>query len=472
MSANVAPPVDCTACDPVAQEDTVYQSPLERTIADVKLRLSYSLTKPNSSFVTTIDSHTDSVFKTKSHRQVGGEELTLITRCGEEFLASQCRPALPSELLTHKRLPDEKSPGVARLLVKAILRNPQQYMYLKTYMGEESLNHLVSNVNPVLVFFTLQKTLHDITYNLNHDHLMREIGFAKEQDNVKYSDNNIFHPLSFAYAITRMLTCEGHSGASHYLTSSRILTVLKAVALDEDAIVTWSMFGDKERELGLACENSLFPQECAPVSITRQVPSISGDKMGLFIELVKCALHLENLTPLTFEKREWFNPMNDMWQNIRNSKVFKRGNDGVPYYTGISMCDDTTDYRGFFSSSQCHVFLERPPTTTNLPVTHVYLKYPMPVEVGTVPDGDLTQYAHIPKRVELIEGETIVRRWNGEEYLYKGVSGDGSYILQSISRPTLLVTEGEFLSTGVINNMVYPNYLALPPQTPITYEDE
>jgi len=97
----------------------------------------------------------------------------------------------------------------------------------------------------------------------------------------------------------------------------------------------------------------------------------SGGSIGYFLNLVRrCAL-MQNVTPLQGDDAEWFYhgpEMGDMFQNIRNSAVFKNSVDGRAYYLNGYV---TVDPDGCTStggdSGKCYIDFPYEPSTKYVP---------------------------------------------------------------------------------------------------------
>lgn len=106
----------------------------------------------------------------------------------------------------------------------------------------------------------------------------------------------------------------------------------------------------------------------------------SGGSIGYFLHLVKCCALQQNISPLQGDWSEWFYhgiEMGDMYQNIRNSAVFKDSDSGRAYYLDGYV---TVDPDGVTStggdSGKCYIEFPYTPVTKYVPRFEILAKDP------------------------------------------------------------------------------------------------
>lgn len=396
----------------------------------------------------------------------------ITTTNSKRFLEKACRPATLKEQSQRYKFTEEGL-GECGELLRALLSNPKNYMLLDRQVnGLDAIMNL--DVHPIKKLILCESILHKINNNNCSSFINYEIGFAKRIDRDTYSDYAVCTVLPFVHAISRSMDVMGHSGFSHGIYVNLIVHIIKTAKKrminSGEKLLSWKRLHEIEVE---ECKfddnepkNYIFDPVLEPSTLLRQVPTIPLELVDLFTHVCNKGLRNENIVPLTLEDDEWFDH-GYVIQNKRNGEVFKKDKDSTPYYRGILMCDNTQTFRGFFSSKECRLDLK---PNSELAEYCVYLNYGFEVEPGTTPDGSLKQYAYIPPRIEMIIGETEIRKWDGSMYTFAGSDSAGNVFMKR-GDSSSVVTKAEFLETDSINGMVYPKWLALPKDLPIEFLD-
>ena len=404
-----------------------------------------------------------------------GDEATILTHSRHTLLEKECRPALPQEVHRRKKFTDAELPEAVAEFMKHLLGNAQNRKLLERLFGDKYEWVMTVEVPEIKRYLLLIHRLDDIRNNINQRHIAHELRYARTYNPQVYSDTNICAVLPFYNCITYAMSTMGHSGFSHAAYSNFILQILanvkKNAMENNQPVVGWSSFTDEETRLNgdNSKEITIFDPALGVSSIVRSVHTINIEQLDLLYTLCQKGLRLHTLTPLTLADDEWIDH-GYVWQNKRNGEVFKKSKEGTAYYRGILLCDDTQTFRGFFSNGSCVLDLH---PNSEMPEYCVYLNYGFEVEPGTTPDGDLFQYAYVPPRIELVAGETQIRKHEGSMYLCTGTDDLGNIFMKRVStEESCVVSEKEFLEVGTIKGVQYPMWLALPPSLPIVCEDD
>ena len=119
---------------------------------------------------------------------------------------------------------------------------------------------------------------------------------------------------------------QNHSGYSATVTRSYLKYIIKNP--DKYARI---LEINKNDDYGRAIMDAVKELKDKYDTVSKDMTAEDKGKLSdAFIKLVS----FKPLTPLTFEESEWIGPNgeDEIYQNIRNSAVFKIGKDGTPYY--------------------------------------------------------------------------------------------------------------------------------------------
>lgn len=380
------------------------------------------------------------------------------------------RVATLSEVTIHRRFHEAEILPALDTKIGNVFRDSRLLYCIGN--GEEFSNKLLDNSIPALDRIKmLEQVVHNFNNNAHIRHIQLELPYATKYDPVKYCDRDLQEALRFFKPIAESIHLTAHSGSSIKYHVSLIKRIIHEVA-NKETVISWSSFRHEESKHleGTSIFKSVFHPTMTPSSVFRMVLSLSQKQAYLLAELVTSGILFENLTPLTLEDDEWVKS-SSCYRNIRNESVLKAfptedEPNPKPYYVGIAFCDNP-ELQGFFGTKDSRLLLE---PNEDLKTICVYLKYPMPVEVGTFPDGDLTQYAYIPEPIPLAIGQEV-RKFDHTVYKVEQFS-DSFVTLRSFGKGIdINLTMDEFKATDSINGMVYPVWQILPEELPIELLD-